>query len=134
MATTVERRIDASEWSGTEQLTAEFQYVKHQHFPAPAIRIINDLDVEVTIDVRLTDSLDENRNRLEDVKFFTDSKVIGWPAHAGTPGSQGTVDTITLAAGEYVTYSTPTVWDVLHYMVTPTTSPSSGTIRLIDMK
>lgn len=133
MPTTTERRLDASDWSGTEQRTTEFEYEKQQRFPSPAIRIVNDLDVEVTVDVRLSDSLDSDRNRLEDVSFFTDSKVIGWPAHAGTPGSQGTVDTITLSAGEYVTYSIPAVWDVLHYMVTPTTAPSGGTFRLIDM-
>lgn len=137
MTSTTGQSIDHSEWSGTEQLSREFQFVEPAEFPPFQIRIVNGLDAEITVDVRLTDALDGEpgaRSRLADPLFYTGSKTVGWPPTGGFPGSQSTQQTLTLSAGEFDTYAIPSSWDVVQYRVTPTTNPSSGEVQLINMK
>lgn len=134
MTSTSGQTIDNTEWSGTEEAQREFTFVGRAEYPPFQIRIINGLDVSITVDVRLTDILDEDRTRMADPLFYTGSKAVGWPPTAGFPGSQSTQETIALSADSYDTYAVPASWDVVQYRVTPDTSPSSGSVQLINMK
>jgi hypothetical protein len=101
---------DASEWSGTETKTIELKYTSREFTPERLFRWVNGLDVEVSVDVNLTDDLDTNNNR--------------------------TVDSVdyTLSAGSHENDTLSEQWDKVVVDVTPTSQPGSGAIKIIQME
>jgi len=97
--------LDAGDWSGTETLTME---AKRENYPQAdtVLRYLNDLDVEATCDLYVTHGSDTGNSHGTN----TDTKIV----------SAGAVD------GALVTEP----WERFFVDVTPTTSPSTGTITL----
>lgn len=97
-------------------------------------RFVNDLDVTVELDVSFTDIFDDSRSRVEDIPFYINTGVIGWPPIGGAPGGQTTQESLTVSSGTTETYSIPVGWDVIIVNIDPSTAPSTGSFKILDLK
>lgn len=128
------RAIQASEWSGTETLTKEWIYTSKLVDNPTIVRFDNSLDVEVSIQVAVTDTEDYDSRRRKEYLTFYDEEFIGEPIYR-TPGSVGSEgETVTLAADSVDSRYMERQWEVIFVEVTPTTSPTSGEFYTINIR
>lgn len=114
----VSNPIDHSDWSGTETKDMDFHRTTDKNTPFVSIyRYINNLDVEVNVDVSVTDAKDSGYSEVEDLR-----------------GGNGDKPTLAVPSDTTDSDRTTEPWERIRIKATPKTNPSSGDFEVREFR